>query len=163
MPRSPEELYELKQQLVKMREEGLTTLQIANKLNITRDQASGLISRLIRGYKSKKKPQLSGYKVVSNDFVPPTSGARPRPSQPVSIEGLPIVSTDLSFEPPPGKVSIWNIRTAQCRWIDDEGFFCATPTGNPSKSYCAHHEKICFNQQYTRVRRNVSAFSPVNS
>lgn len=165
MIRPPEELYELKQNLFKMREEGLTTSQIATRLGMTRNQVSGLISRLVRGYKStrKKRNKPDGERVQPGIFLYPTSGARPRPSQPVSVEGLPIISTDLSFDPPPGKVSVWNIRAAQCRWIDDEGYFCATPTGSPSKSYCAHHERVCFRPLEMGKKKNGATVSTINS
>lgn len=152
MQRSPEELAELKAKLVEMRAQGWSTPRMAERLGLTRDQCAGLVNRLIRGYKSPSQHAAAKAAAQQLPFVPPTSGPRPRPSQPVSLEAMPIVKTDLSFEPPEGKTNIWNIRNGQCRWIDEEGFFCATPTGSPSQSYCEHHFKICFVKAPPRIR-----------
>lgn len=166
MARTPEELAQLKTTLIEMRSQGWSTPRIAEKLGLTRDQASGLINRLIRGYKSPgqyeamKKKEAAAAEGI--EFVPPTSGARPRPSQPVIVEPMPIVKTDLSFEPLPGKVNIWNVKPCQCRWVDEEGFFCGEVTGAPTKSYCPEHHARCFVPNERRSKR-VSIKRPVDT
>jgi hypothetical protein len=50
---------------------------------------------------------------------------------------------DVDFEPPEGKFNIWNIKVCQCRYIDEEGYFCGSPTGNIARSYCEEHHKRC--------------------
>lgn len=153
-PKSREELEELKVKLLDMRRLGLSASQMATRLGMTRGQVAGQINRLVRGYKSPS--QYKALKVAEEklvEFVPPTSGPRARPSQPATLTDFPILKSDLSFEPLPGKVNVWNVKAGQCRWIDEEGYFCAEATGNPTKSYCAHHHSLCFVPNERRTKR----------
>lgn len=163
MQRSPEELAELRAKLTEMRAQGWSTPRMAERLGMTRDQCAGLVNRLIRGYKSPSQYVAMKRAAEQLPFVPPTSGPRPRPSQPVTVEAIPIVKTDLSFEPPPGKTNIWNIGISQCRWLDEDGYFCATPTGSPSKSYCAEHHARCFYSNERKAASNVTTLSSIHS
>ena len=143
MRRLPEEEEELRRKLENLLELKFSESKIADRLGMTKGQVSGLINKLVRRNKHYKKPA---------EFAPPTSGPRPRPSQPTILAELPIVRTDLSFEPLPGKVNVWNVKRGQCRWVDDEGFFCADPTIAPTKSYCKTHHQICFYKLTPKVK-----------
>ena len=161
MPRSPEELAELKVKITEMRSQGWSVPRMAERLGLTRDQCSGLVNRLIRGYKSPSQYNaMKRLEAAQAEFVPPTSGPRPRPSHPVTVEPMPIVKTDLSFEPLPGKVNIWNVKVCQCRWIDEEGYFCAEPTGAATKSYCAAHHALCFVPNVKKVKPKCRNYQP---
>lgn len=125
----------------------MTRSEIASRLGLTKNQVSGLIFRNLDQY-TERKP-LRRMSVALN---PPPKKEKVKPEKPVPIPLVPLrvvepisdAKADLSFDPPEGKFNIFNIKAAQCRWIDNEGFFCADTTGNVSKSYCEHHHKICF-------------------
>jgi|GEM_PF-7069313 len=154
MTRTREELDELKQKLIEFRAQGLSETEMGARLGLTKNQVSGHINRMIRGYKSKTQyaaKKAAEAAPAQAEFVPPTSGPRPKPSQPITLAELPIVKTDLSFEPLPGKVNVWNVKHGQCRWVDDGGFFCAEPTSAPTKSYCKTHHQICFYKPTKKV------------
>lgn len=161
MQRSREELDRLKVELGSMRAQGWSIPRIADKLGMTRDQCSGLVNRLLRGYKSPSQYEAMKKRgEAPAEFVPPGSGPRPRPSHPVTIEALPIVKTDLSFEPPPGRVNIWNVRAGQCRWVDEEGYFCAETTGSSGKSYCPEHHARCFYKTERKAKPKCRSYQP---
>ena len=125
----------------------MTRREIAASLQLTRNQVSGLIFRHLDQY-TERKPLRR--KSIALDKPPKVEKVKVEKPKPVPLTPLPIVEpindvkADLSFDPPEGKFNIFNIKAAQCRWIDNEGYFCANPTGNVSKSYCEHHHKICF-------------------
>lgn len=160
-PKSREELEELKVKLLAFRADGMTTSQIADRLGMSKDQAAGHINRLVRGYKSPS--QYKALKVAEEklvEFVNPASGPRNRPSQPATLTDFPILKSDLSFEPLPGKVSVWNVKAGQCRWVDEEGYFCAEATGSPTKSYCSHHHSLCFVKPVRKVKSTWHSYQP---
>lgn len=154
MTRTREELDELKQKLIEFRAQGLSETEMGERLGLTKAQVSGHINRMIRGYRDPKQyaAKKAAEASAPAEFVPPTSGPRPKPSHPTTLAELPIVKTALSFEPLPGKVSVWNVKRGQCRWVDDEGFFCADPTIAPTKSYCKTHHQICFYKLTPKVK-----------
>lgn len=131
--------------------QGLTRAQIAERLGLTKGQVDGVL------YKYELK------KMVDNGadlkLVAPRNGSRNQPSAPATVND--ILPVEVSFEPPPGKVSIFNVRANQCRWLDDGGFFCGEPTRKPTRSYCDHHHALC----WVRTKRQVenAALSSVNS
>jgi hypothetical protein len=136
-------------------EQGKSRSQIGAELGLNKNQVGGLIALHIQGHRPNKKatPQVG-------EFVPPKSGARPRPSQPYIPADLIPVKTDLSFEPPKGKVNVWNVKICQCRWIDDEGYFCAEPTGSATKSYCPGHQQLLYVKVQPKVRKKCLSYQP---
>ena len=145
--------------ITKMLEEGKSRSQMAAILGLNKNQVGGLIALHIKHYvHPRKKAKEATQQVV--EFVPPKSGARPRPSQPYIPADLIPVKTDLSFEPPEGKVNVWNVKICQCRWIDDEGYFCAEPTGSATKSYCPGHQQLLYVKVQPKVRKKCLSYQP---
>lgn len=156
--RSKEERDVLVYQIRKCLNEGLSRAQIGERVGLNKNQVGGLIALHIKHYVHPRN------KPAPVEFVPPASGPRPRPSHPVTIEAMPIVKTDLSFEPPEGKVNVWNVRHGQCRWVNEDGFFCGDPTGAPSKVYCDAHHALCFQKpQPKRPRKRPCYYQPSQS
>lgn len=158
--RSKEERDRLVAEITKMLDEGLSRSVMAARLGLNKNQVGGLIALHIKQYvHPRKKAKLLEQQQVA-EFVPPASGARPRPSQPYTIDPLPIVVTGLSFEPPEGKVNVWNVKICQCRWVDEEGFFCAEPTGSATKSYCPGHQQLLYIKPQPKVRKKCLSYQP---
>lgn len=149
--RSEEELQELKVKLTEFLEARLSQGQIADKLGMTRNQVHGLINRLLRGYKPVHHERVrAAGKPEAPLAAEVKSGPRPRPSNPVTLEPLPIVSLEVSFEPPEGKLNIWNVKRNHCRYLDEEGYFCGEPAVRAS--YCQHHYNRCYTPTQRKVR-----------
>lgn len=137
----------------------MTRSEIASRLGLTKNQVSGLIFRHLDQY-TERKPLRR--KSIALNPPPKKEKVKPEKPAPIPIVPLPVVEpindvkADLSFDPPEGKFNIFNIKAAQCRWIDNEGFFCGNPTGNVSKSYCEHHHKICFVPSIYQTKRETT-------
>lgn len=157
MERTKEERDRLVAEIKVLLDQGLSRAQIGARIGLNKNQVGGLIASQIMGYIHPRKRQAQPEPV---EFVPPTSGARPRPSQPVTLEALPVVVTGLSFEPPEGKVNVWNVKICQCRWIGEDGFFCAEPTGSATNSYCPDHAKRLYVPNQPRVRKKSCSYQP---
>lgn len=147
--RSEAELQELKVKLTEFLDANLSQGQIADKLGLTRNQVHGLINRLLRGYKTVHPDRVRADKPLLAAEV--KSGPRPRPSKPVTLEPIPIVNLGLSFEPPEGKLSIWNVKRNHCRYLDAEGYFCGETAVRAS--YCQHHYNLCYVPSQPRKAR----------
>jgi hypothetical protein len=135
------------EQIESMLKLNMTRQDIANKLGLTKNQVSGLIFRHLDQYTERKPLRRKSISLEKPPKVEKVKVEKPAPIPLVPlriVEPISDVKADLSFDPPEGKFNIFNIKAAQCRWIDNEGFFCADPTGDVSKSYCEHHHKICF-------------------
>ena len=131
--------------MVTMQDQGIPRAKIADMLGLKRNQVHGLLWRA-----QKRRERELTYGVV-----PRESNARPEPSAPIVTHLEPIAS-DVCFEPPPGKFNIWNIGIAQCRWLDEEGYFCGEATGGASKPYCSHHHKVCWVKPSGKSKRKTS-------
>lgn len=121
-------------EILALRAQGLSRLEIRLRLNLTKGQVDNAI------YRQETLLTLRARGAV--EYHGPKSGARNRPSKPETFTGG-ILPVEVTFDPPPGKTNLWNIKTFQCRWLDDEGFFCAEPT-KPTRSYCDHHHALCW-------------------
>lgn len=137
--RTLEELRELRKSLAEMVDKGMTQSQMGDQLGMTKNQVSGLVARLLRGYVSRKINKDWKPEVIEEARTKMTGISKP--SLPERVEEMPITNSDLSFDPPEGKFNIYNIKPCQCRYLTDDGFFCGEPKSKAS--YCDYHHNIC--------------------
>ena len=130
--------------------QNLSRAQIAERLGLTRDQVQGLI------HKERQRQQRAAARAARGE--PPITPRvttntvkveRATPSLPRATN-LPVIATDLSFEPPEGKLNIWNVKRNHCRYLDAEGYFCGEPAVRAS--YCQHHYNRCYTPTQRKVR-----------
>lgn len=120
--------------VIELCQKGLSRREIRERLGLTKSQVENAF------YKWQRTQMRAAN--ANADLVAPLSGPRNRPSPPVVADRiLPVV---VDFEPPAGKVSVWNVRNFQCRFVDEAGFFCGSPTPSPTRSYCDHHHALCW-------------------
>lgn len=141
----------MRQRVEELHTKGLSRSQICERLRLTKGQVDGVLY----------KHQLRNLVPVGRDtsFIVPRAGPRNRPSAPTTTADG-ILPIEVDFEPPPGKFNIYNIRTFQCRWIDDDGYFCGSGT-QPLHSYCEHHQALCWVK--TRRQQEDAAKRTINS
>lgn len=116
--------------------QNLTRSQIGERMGMTRDQVQGLIYKNLQHRMKPPAPRIED----PPQF--PRNRPRPRPSAPVTIAEGEIIKDEVDFAPPEGKFSVWNIKHNQCRYVQEDGFFCAEAT-DPGKSYCPAHHQLC--------------------
>jgi len=128
----------------------LTRAQIAERLGLSRDQVQGLIHKERKRRQRAAARAARGEPPITPKVTPPTvKMERGTPSLPKMVD-LPIMSSELSFEPPEGKLNIWNVKRTHCRYMDAEGFFCGEPVARAS--YCQHHYNRCYTPTQRKVR-----------
>ncbi len=57
--------------------------------------------------------------------------------------------------------TLMELRDQDCRYILDDGTYCAEEHRMPGEPYCAHHAALCYTIQ-TRPRRRAPVFLPVD-
>lgn len=140
----------MRQRVETLYNKGLSRSQICERLCLTKGQVDGVL------YKHLLRKLVP----AGNDttFVAPRSGPRNRPSTPGVLDG--VLPVEVSFDPPPGKFNIYNIKNFQCRWLKEDGYFCGDAT-QPLRSYCDHHHALCWVK--TRKQQQDAALRPINS
>lgn len=136
--------------IMEMLDKNLTRAQIGERLGLSRDQVQGLIHKEHRRRQRAEARVARGEPPVTPRVTTPTVKVeRQTPSLP-TMGDLPIIASDLSFAPPEGKISVWNVKRTHCRYMDDEGFFCGEPIARAS--YCQHHYNRCYTPTQRKVR-----------
>lgn len=139
--RSKAELAQLKETLSQMLGDNLSHSQIAERLGLTKNQVSGLVARLLRGYVTRKYKREWTDEAIA-EAKSQRKGGFSQPSLPERVDEIAIAPSDVSFDPPDGKLNIYNVKASHCRYLDGEGFFCGGPISKAS--YCEHHYKLCY-------------------
>jgi hypothetical protein len=119
----------LVEEMERLQAQAIPRAKIADMLGLTKNQVHGMLWKA-----RQKRLKETTHKVIDEPILEEVA-------QPVVEMPLPI-ATDISFDPPPGKFNIWNIKALQCRWPNEDGYFCGEPTGSHQKSYCSHHHKL---------------------
>lgn len=138
--------------IIELYQQGLSRREIGERLGLSKTQVDN-------AYYKYQRAQLRANN-ANVDLVAPTSGPRNRPSPPSAPIGD-ILPVTVDFEPPSGKISVWNVRHSQCRYVDDAGFFCGEATSSPSRSYCNRHHALCWVK--TRRQQTDAALSSINT
>lgn len=132
------------EQIMELLEKGLTRTQIGERVGLSRDQVQGIIARV---REKEKKKVTQGVKPATL----PAEVRRQTPSLPSRVDDdLPIVASGLSFDPPAGKLSIFNVKAFHCRYPDADGFFCGERINRAS--YCEHHYRLCYTPMQRKVK-----------
>lgn len=122
-----------RQRIRELHEKGLSRSTICERLGLTKGQVDGILY----------KEQLRALVPPGSDtsYVAPRQGPRNRPSEPTVLDE--ILPVEVDFEPPAGKFNIYNVSMFQCRWIEEDGYFCGEAT-RPLRSYCDNHHDLCW-------------------
>lgn len=130
----------------------LTRTQIGERLGLTRDQVQGLIYKERKRQKRAAERAVRGVPPLTQKVTTPTVKVeRGKPSLPSAVD-MPIITSDLSFEPPEGKLNIWNVQRRHCRYLDGDGYFCGEDVVRAS--YCQRHYNLCYTPSQPRKARS---------
>ena len=140
----------LKDQIVKMWEEGLSGSQIGEKLNLTRNAVIGMISRLkrkghvfARDEKDQHRKRVAEERRVKEDKFAEKQAKKEKVI--IIPKDLPVVAVP-SLPTRSGGIELLDLKRTSCRFIvsGDDTIIKYCGEQQSRSSYCAEHYSICY-------------------